>query len=98
MLSARGALEERSKLQLEGLLQARSEDMRHGRGSRRRVEVQTVAFERPLSASARSYDMSSVRRCEDCGEEIGSRRLRAMPRAMLCLHCQRDAEQATTAS
>jgi RNA polymerase-binding transcription factor DksA len=90
-------LEERAKLQLEGLLQARSEDMRHGRGARRRLHAQEVVFERPLPAAARAYESSSVRRCEDCGDEIGVRRLRAMPRATLCLHCQRDAEQAATA-
>jgi DksA/TraR C4-type zinc finger protein len=98
MLSAGGALEDSYQRQLEGLLQARSEDMRHGRRPRRRGSMQAVVFERPLPATAHSLEASSVRRCEDCGDEIASRRLRAMPRATLCLHCQRTAEQAATAS
>ena len=98
MLSAGGVMGDSDKRQLEGLLQARSEDMRHGRRPGRRRSVQAVVFERPLPAAARSFESSSVRRCEDCGEEIGTRRLRAMPRATLCLRCQRTAEQATTAS
>jgi hypothetical protein len=91
-------LEERYKRQLEGLLQARSEDMRHGRGPRRLRSAQAVIFERPLPPTVRSYDSSSVRLCGDCGDEIGTRRLRAMPHATLCLHCQRTAEQTATAS
>ncbi len=98
MLSAGGALEDSAKLQLEGLLQARSEDMRHGRGPRRRQQAQTVVFERPLPAAVRSYDASSVRRCDECGDEIGPRRLRAMPRTTFCLHCQRSAERAAAPS
>ena len=91
-------MEDHYKRQLEGLLQARSEDMRHGRGPHRRRSAQAVAFERSLSPTARSHDASSTRLCEDCGDEIGTRRLRAMPRAKLCLHCQRTAEQAATPS
>ena len=91
-------MEEKAKRQLEGLLQARSEDMRHGRGSRERRRVPTILFERQLPRSVRSYDTSAVRRCEECADEIGTRRLRAMPRATLCLHCQRAAEQAATPS
>jgi len=98
MLSAGGALEERYTRHLEGLLQARSEDMRHGRGPRRSRSPQEVVFQRSLPATVRSYDSSSARLCDDCGDDIGTRRLRAMPRATLCLHCQRAAEQAATAS
>jgi len=98
MLSAGGALEESAKQQLEGLLQARSEDMRHGRVPRRHRQLQDVVFERPLPATGRSYATSSIRRCEECGDEIGARRLRAMPRALLCLHCQRSTEQAPAPS
>jgi len=87
-------LEDSAKLQLEGLLQARSEDMRHGRGPRRRKQLQELVFERPLSPTVRLFDTSSVRRCDECGDEIGARRLRAMPRASLCLHCQRSIERA----
>ena len=91
-------MEEHDKRQLEGLLQARSADMRHGRGPHRKRSAQPVVFETPLSPAVRSGDLSSARMCEDCGDEIGTRRLRAMPRAMLCLHCQRTAEQAATPS
>ena len=98
MLSAGGAVGDSDKQQLEGLLQARSEEMGHGRRPRRRRSVEAVGFERPLSVTARSFDASSVRRCEDCDDEIGSRRLRAMPGTTLCLQCQRTAEQAATAS
>ena len=98
MLSAGGVLEDSAKLQLEGLLQARSQDMRHGRGPRRREHVQEIVFERPLPLTARSYDASAVRCCNECGDEIGARRLRAMPRTLLCLHCQRSIEQAAAPS
>jgi hypothetical protein len=91
-------LEEHYTRQLEGLLQARSKDMGHGRGPHRQRSAQPVAFERPMSPAVRSHDPSSARLCDDCGDEIGTRRLRAMPRAMLCLHCQRAAEQAATPS
>jgi len=91
-------LEDSAKLQIEGLLQARSEDMRHGRGPRRRRHVQEIVLERPLSLAVRSYDASSVRGCDECGDEIGARRLRAMPRTLLCLDCQRSLEQAAAPS
>ncbi len=91
-------MEESDKRQLEGLLQARSEDMRHGRRPRTRRPIPAVVFERPVPATERSYDTSSVRRCEECGGEIGARRIRAMPRATLCLDCQRSAERAGTPS
>jgi hypothetical protein len=91
-------LEERYKRQLEGLLRARSQDMRHGRTPGRVRSSQAVVFERPLPPTTRSYDSSSVRLCDDCGGEIGTRRLRAMPRATLCLHCQRTVEQPATAT
>ena len=91
-------MEESDKRQLEGLLQARSEDMRHGRRPRAQRPIPGVLFERPVPATERSYDTSSVRRCEACGREIGIRRLRAMPRATLCLDCQRSTELAGTPS
>jgi len=98
MLSAGEVLEERDTRQLEGLLQARSEDMRHGRGPRRRRHPQEIVFERPLPLTARSYDAPSIRCCDECGDEIGVRRLRAMPRTLLCLRCQRSIEQAAAPS
>jgi len=91
-------LEDSAKLQLEGLLQARSEDMRHARGPRRRQHVQEIVFERPLPLTVRSHGSSSVRCCDECGDEIGARRLRAMPRTLLCLRCQRSTEQAAAPS
>jgi hypothetical protein len=86
-------VEERDKRQLEGLLQARSEDMRHGRRPRgRRVATQATGHSVPPASGPEAG--RSVRSCDECGGEIGARRLRAMPRAMLCLACQRSAEQA----
>lgn len=98
MLSAGEVLEERDTRQLEGLLQARSEDMRHGRRPRRLRAAHAPGFERPLPPAAQSHDSSSARVCDGCGDEIGTRRLRALPRATLCLPCQRTAEQAAPAS
>ena len=66
-------MEERAKYQLEGLLQARSEDIRHGRGPRRRPSASAVLLERPLAPAIRSYDTSAVRSIasDDMGEQIG---------------------------
>jgi RNA polymerase-binding transcription factor DksA len=80
------------KDQLEGLLKARSEDMRLARRPRRSQPVTGQAFER--TAVART--VSSARFCEACAGEISARRLRAMPSATRCLHCQRSAERAGT--
>jgi len=91
-------MEESDKRQLEGLLQARSADMRHGRRPRARRSIQGLVYDPPVPATEASYDTSSVRRCEECGGEVGTRRLRAMPRATLCLDCQRSAERAGTPS
>ena len=86
-------MEESDKRQLEGLLQARSEDMRHGRRPRaRRVATQVEGHAVPAASGLEAS--SSVRSCDECGGEIGTRRLRAMPRTTLCLACQRSAEQA----
>jgi hypothetical protein len=86
------------KRQLEGLLQARSEDMRHGRRpGRRRSDAASFVVEPPI-APAEAADPSSPRCCETCGDEIAKRRLRALPRVTLCLDCQRSAERAETAT
>ena len=87
-------MEENDKRQLEGLLQARSEDIRHGVRSRRRL-AQPPVFQ-VETVTGVSADVSSAPRCEACGAEIGARRLRAMPRATLCLHCRRSADRAET--
>ncbi|HYH59759.1 MAG TPA: TraR/DksA C4-type zinc finger protein [Thermoleophilaceae bacterium] len=96
-------MEENNKHQLEGLLQARSADLSDGRRSRTRRPVPT-----PPAVGARStpkfappaarpvVTTSAARMCEDCGEAIGPRRLRAMPRAVRCLACQRSAEAPQT--
>ncbi len=31
--------------------------------------------------------------CTDCGEEIGTKRLEAVPAALLCIECQREFEE-----
>jgi hypothetical protein len=90
-------LEETYKDQLEGLLQARSEDMGLARRRRRARPVPGQVFDRPVAAAAGQH-VSSARCCEACGEKIAARRLRAMPAATRCLHCQRSAEQAGTPS
>jgi phage/conjugal plasmid C-4 type zinc finger TraR family protein len=86
------------KRQLEGLLQARSEDMRHGRRPRRGTLVTTAFVEASVTPDVVTPTNSSARCCETCGDEIGARRLRAMPRAALCLDCQRSAERAEIAT
>ena len=90
-------MEESDKQQLEGLLQARSEDMRHGRRPGRHRSVPTPAFEPSTTTPAPRAGVAG-RSCEDCGAEIGARRLRAMPRTTLCLECQRSSERAGTIS
>jgi len=85
-------VEKSDKRQLEGLLQARSEDLRHGR--RRRVPAPVSDPPASVVETPAAPATSSVRPCEECGGEIGTRRLRAMPRATRCLDCQRSAERA----
>jgi len=89
-------VEKSDKRQLEGLLQARSEDLRHGRRPGRRRRVPAPVSDSPASVveTPPAAATSSVRPCEECGREIGTRRLRAMPRALRCLACQRSAERA----
>jgi hypothetical protein len=92
-------LEESDKRQLEGLLQARSEDIRHGRRPRRRQVAQAPVSQSGTAVSDSFDDVfSSARECDECRAEIDSRRLRALPRATLCLDCRRSAERAETAS
>ena len=57
-------MEDSTKLQLEGLLQARSEDMRHGRGPRRRAQAQELVLE----AERLGYD--SVWTAEAYGSDV----------------------------
>jgi hypothetical protein len=91
-------LEESDKHKLEGLLQARSEDLRHGRRPRnRRPVVETP----PVQAETRGDTAEPAptgRRCLDCGVQIAARRIRAMPGVTLCLACRRVAETGAPAS
>ena len=90
-------MEENDKHKLEGLLKARSQDLRQGRGTRTR---RPVADGMPVSAAPTGAREAAgaARRCADCGGDISARRLRAMPRATLCLGCQRAAEAAVAHS
>lgn len=40
----------------------------------------------------RRIEMGVYHLCENCGEEIGNRRLSAVPAATKCLFCQKDSE------
>ena len=91
-------MEENDKRQLEGLLQARSEDLRHGRRPRTRRPVADPPPERRAPGTEARQAPASGRHCEGCGEPIGTRRLRAMPGATRCLECQRAAEHAAVRS
>ena len=86
------------KHQLEGLLQARSEVMRHGRRPRVRVAVAARVMEVPVPGGETLSTGATGRRCADCGEEIATRRLRAMPGTERCLACQRSVERSVTAT
>jgi hypothetical protein len=87
-------MDESDKHKLEGLLKARSDDLRHGRRPKTRRPVSDPPPVRSEGGSEPSDAPTSGRRCADCGEDIAPRRLRAMPRATLCLGCQRVAEAA----
>ena len=91
-------VEETNKHQLEGLLKARSEDMRNGRRPRSRGPVpESVAGPR-FDGSEDVNGEASGRPCAECGTEIAALRVRAMPRATRCLKCQRVAEAAPARS
>jgi RNA polymerase-binding transcription factor DksA len=87
-------LEENDKHTLEGLLKARSQDMRQGRRSRTRRPVSDAPAVTAGAPDERQEAPGSGRSCAECGGEISPRRLRAMPRAIRCLGCQRAAEAA----
>ena len=87
-----------NKHQLEGLLKARSEDLRNGRRVRnRRVMPETLA-QPALAGAERRDDEAASRPCASCGGGIAPPRLRAMPRATRCLECQRAVEAALAPS
>ena len=86
------ALEENDKHKLEGLLKARSQDMRQGRRTRLRRPVSDAPAVSAGSSSGESEAVGTGRSCDDCGGDISPRRLRAMPRTTRCLPCQRVAE------
>jgi len=92
-------MEESDKHQLEGLLQARSDDLRHRRRPRNRRAAMEIPDVAQADGAARPQDRPAAERlCSGCGVEIEARRIRAMPRATLCLGCRRAAEQAAPAS
>ncbi len=45
-----------------------------------------------VNAALRKLDSGRYGECESCGEAIALARLQALPRARLCLECQRAAE------
>ena len=89
-------MKDSAKHQLEGLLQARSDDLREGRVRRRRRPVEDPPFERPASGSDQGE--TPTRACAGCSEQIAPRRLRVLPSATRCLDCQRASEQAAPPS
>jgi RNA polymerase-binding transcription factor DksA len=91
-------VDDSDKHKLEGLLQARSEDLRQSRHGRRRRVVADAGPAREPAAAGRAQAAASARRCAECGADIPARRLRAMPRATRCLDCQRATERAATPS
>ena len=88
-------MDESDKHQLEGLLQARSEDLRQGRTRRRRPVVDAPSAP---PASRQPEDEATARACAECGEPIAARRLLALPRATRCLGCQRRSERSAVAT
>lgn len=88
-------MNDNDKHQLEGLLQARSQDLRQGRRRGRRP-IADPTYESP--ALGGSQEAAVTRACVECGDQITPRRLRALPRATHCLGCQRAAEGAGTPS
>jgi hypothetical protein len=88
-------VDESDKHQLEGLLQARSEDLRQGRTRRRRPVVDAPAAP---PASRQPEGEAAARACAECGEPIAPHRLVALPRATRCLGCQRRSELSASAT
>jgi hypothetical protein len=89
-------VEDTDKHQLEGLLQARSQDLRQSRRRLARRPIADAPYEHPAPGDVRGEP--STRACAGCGEQITPRRLRALPRATHCLCCQRASELAGTPS
>lgn len=89
-------MEESDKHRLEGLLKARSEDLRQTRVRGRRPAVADPPShplaERPAEAEP------AARACRECGEPIAPQRVLALPRTLRCLDCQRAAERARTST
>lgn len=57
---------------------------------RQEAEMAVALASRQAAASAPPSDG----RCHDCGEAIDPRRLRLLPHAHRCIHCQRAADRA----
>ena len=88
-------MDDNDKHTLEGLLQARSQDLRQGRRRGRRP-VADPSDARPAAAPGPAEP--ATRSCDECGRQIDARRLSALPRATQCLACRRAAERAGTPS
>lgn len=58
--------------------------------SRLNSSSQTVAM---IDDAIRHLDAGKFNVCEECGEEIGERRLTVQPWAVMCVKCQRKLEE-----
>ena len=79
---------------VEARLRERANDLRWSRPVRRREQSPWLA-----EAARQDDDRSTARvdsppaaDCVDCGGQIGSERLRAVPQAVRCMACQRAVE------
>jgi hypothetical protein len=88
-------VDEISKHQLEGLLKARCDDLRHVRRRLPPRDEPGAGASLPAAGAAPIDIPAPARTCAGCAGAIGVRRLRAMPTATRCLGCQRAAEAAT---
>lgn len=56
-------------------------------------EAALMRYLRTLSSRAAPIAGTGIRICLDCGDEIDTARLRAVPAAVRCLECQARAER-----
>lgn len=59
-------------------------------------ELASAEAEAGIVRVRRALQPSGATECDDCGEEIGARRLAAIPSATRCIDCQTLAEGGTT--
>ncbi len=57
-----------------------------------RVHKHSIAQQQYLHRAIQRMESGSYGRCRDCDDDIGMRRLTAMPGAPLCIHCQEARE------